>query len=580
MTFYEISRKMLRVNFRRYRIYFLCNLFATALFYCFAAILTNRSFMDGETVNSLISSNIYFPSILAALFLILFLPLSCQVFLASRKREYGIMFSLGMSQREAFRNLLLENAAIAILALGAALMAGTVLSLLFFAVIRYGIGIEGIQWKSPLEAYKITVLLYAVVIVLTFAVNAGSLLREKIGTLLKAQARSEKEGLFYRALCRLNPKYMKRHMAEWSFLRRHSKEWGLRYLFASLIVVCSVMLTSVCLTMYPAFLRDAESYSPYDMVYSEIYGMNRVSEETVTKILEENGVTVKQVFQIPYVRNANFNFFPVAEVNRCFQCDYQIEEGQFLNLFQYDLQDGYEHDLQSVSAITYNGKEKLYSAGSDVRILWNQNPTFADRTLIVSDSDFEKIKEDAECQAGMAHLFLFEQWENSYDGICAVNENLGDINRVDESEASYYEVSSKVENYQDARKSGQFLIFLMTFIIGLMLTAEFLLIHFRLQAEQEENSRAIRSLQLIGMTDPEIVKCLKYKNFLRFIPPIILGTVFSFLPSYYLNGTYGAGLKGIFTGIAFGIAIAAVGMASLNCYSKKEFEITIKISYG
>lgn len=31
------------------------------------------------------------------------------------------------------------------------------------------------------------------------------------------------------------------------------------------------------MTMYPAFLRDAENESPYDMVYSEIYGMNRAT---------------------------------------------------------------------------------------------------------------------------------------------------------------------------------------------------------------------------------------------------------------------------------------------------------------
>lgn len=571
MTFYEISRKMLRANFNRYRIYFFCNLLAAALFYCFASILTNESFMNERIVNSLISGNIYFPSILAALFLVFFLPVSCQVFLASRKREYGILFSLGMSRKEAFWNMFLENVLVAILALVAALAAGTALSVLFFTVIQYGIGIEGLHWKLSSEPYKMTIILYAVVIGLTFILNVGSLLREKIGVLIKAQYRSEKKGLLYRLLYRFHPVYMKKHIVEWSFLRRHNKEWGFRYLFAALISACSVMLVSVCVTMYPAFLKDAESYAPYDMVYSEIYGMNAVPEETVAEILNENGVTVKQSIQIPYIRSTNFNFLPVEEVNRYFQCDYQIEEGQFLNLFQYDLQDGYEHDLSEISKITYGENEKLYSIGSDVQILWNQNPTFADRTLIVSNSDFEKMKEDAEYWIGVAHLFLFEQWKNSYDGVCAVNEYLQAENQMDEAEAYYYNVTSKIESYSDARKSGQFLILLMVFIIGLMLTAEFLLIHFRIQAEGEENDRAVRSLQLIGMTGQEIVKCLRYKNFLRFVPPIILGTVLSFLPSYYLNGTYGEGGKGVFTGAAFGLVIVAAEWVFLERYSQKEF---------
>lgn len=571
MTFYEISWKMLRANFHRYRIYFFCNLFAAALFYCFASILTNESFMNERIVNSQISSNIYFPSILAALFLVIFLPVSCQAFLASRKREYGILFSLGMSRKEAFWNMFLENALTAILALVAALVAGTALSVLFFAVIQYGIGIEGLHWRLSPEPYKMTIALYAVVIGFTFVLNVGSLLRERIGVLIKAQYRSEKKGLLYRFLYRFYPTYMNRHMAEWSFLRRHNKEWGFRYLFAALIAACSVMLASVCVTMYPAFLQDAKSYAPYDMVYSEIYGMNAVQEETAAEILNENGVTVKQSIQIPYIRSADFNFLPVEEVNRYFQCDYQIEEGQFLNLFQYDLQDGYEHDLSEISEITYCENEKLYSVGSDVKILWNQNPTFANRTLIVSNSDFGKMKENAEYWTGVAHLFLFEQWEDSYDGVCAVNEYLREKNQVDEAESYYYNAASKIESYLDAGKSGQFLIFLMVFVIGLMLTAEFLLIHFRIQAEKEENGRAVHSLQLIGMTGQEIVKCLRYKNIVRFIPPIILGTVLSFLPSYYLNGTYRAGAKGIFAGTVFGIIIAIAGLMFLKRYTKNEF---------
>ena len=51
------------------------------------------------------------------------------------------MFSLGMSRKEAFRNLLFENVIISVLALAIALAAGTVLSFLFFSVIIYAIDV-------------------------------------------------------------------------------------------------------------------------------------------------------------------------------------------------------------------------------------------------------------------------------------------------------------------------------------------------------------------------------------------------------------------------------------------------------
>ena len=66
MTFFDISRKMLKAGFYKYRLYFLCNLSATALFCCFAIISTNRTFMNASIVNSSISNNVYLPFFLSA----------------------------------------------------------------------------------------------------------------------------------------------------------------------------------------------------------------------------------------------------------------------------------------------------------------------------------------------------------------------------------------------------------------------------------------------------------------------------------------------------------------------------------
>ena len=570
MTFFDISRKMLKAGFYKYRLYFLCNLSATALFCCFAVISTNRTFMNASIVNSSISNNIYLPFFLSAVFLVFFLPVSCQAFLASRKQEYGVMFSLGMSRKEAFRNLLFENVIISVLALAIALAAGTVLSFLFFSVIIYAIDVHGVQWQFCPEAYKLTAVLYTVVVAVAFILNAGRLMLDKIGTLLKAQYRAEKTGKIGTFLCRLAPNYMRFHLVEWSFVRRHKKEWGCRYVLASLIIAVSVMLTGVCVTLYPAFLQDAKSYSPYDMVYSEIYGMNQVSVQDVLHILEKNGVTVEQVIQLPYIRDDVFNYLPVTEINRDFGCDYQIQEGEFLNLFQYNLEDGYEHNIQPVSTVTISGDRKLQSVGTDVKILFNQNPTFADKTLIINDSDFEKLSADITGSAGIANLFQFQNWEDSYAGVCEVKEYLQESNQLNEDEQTYYELSSKVEKYQDAKKSGQFLLFLMAFVIGLMIMAEFLLIHSCIQAEKEENSRVVCSLRMLGMIDKEMVKCLCYKNFLRFIPPSVVGTILSFLPSYYLNESYGMGTNGILAGIVFGVILTVGIFVVIRRYSEKE----------
>ena len=83
MTFFDISRKMLKAGFYKYQLYFLCNLSATALFCCFAVISTNRTFMNASIVNSSISNNIYLPFFLSAVFLAFFLPTTIYLWLIS-----------------------------------------------------------------------------------------------------------------------------------------------------------------------------------------------------------------------------------------------------------------------------------------------------------------------------------------------------------------------------------------------------------------------------------------------------------------------------------------------------------------
>ena len=112
--------------------------------------------------------------------------------------------------------------------------------------------------------------------------------------------------------------------------------------------------------------------------------------------------------------------------------------------------------------------------------------------------------------------------------------------------------------------------FAASFVIALMIMAEFLLIHSRIQAEKEENSRVVCSLRMLGMIDKEMVKCLCYKNFLRFIPPSVVGTILSFLPSYYLNESYGMGTNGILAGIVFGVILTVGIFVVIRRYSEKE----------
>ncbi len=574
MTFFAISLKMLQKNFYRYRLHFLCSFFAITLFFCFATLFTNDSFMTGHDVNFMIASNIIFPSILAAAFLLVFAPYSYSVFLSARKQEYGILSSLGMSPMESWKWLLAESIVLGAIALGAAFLAGTLLSLFFYGVISHVIGITALKWAFPYKAYLATALLYGLVLAITAALQGIQLLGRRIRPLLLAPYRAEAKGRGYQWMEKIFPDYMGRHLLEFSLLARHKRDWAARSAFSSLLIGCALYLAGFCTVFSASVLQDLEHYCPYDLAYSEFLGQNRISGNALRNALSQHQVSITAEKQLPYLRDPAFNYLPVSGANQILGCDYQVPEGSFLNLFQYELQDGYGHDLTEVSHISLRTGKELHSCGSDIKILFNQNPTLAERTLILNDADFNQMLSSGYYWEGRMHLFHLQYWEDASEGIEALQSLLLEANGLTpEEQWQFYRATSKTEDFQIARQSSQFAYFLMGFVEILLLMAACLLIHFRIAAEREENRRAMQSLFMVGATASERLHLCLFKNRMRFLPPFAAASLAA-LPFSYKTGE-----MVYHSGNIWCMAVGLLGLASIfamakftGYYSKREFE--------
>ncbi len=592
MTYFMISKKMLRANFRRFYLYFLCSFFALTLFFCFAALFTDNSFMGGATVDSLISSNVIFPSILAAAFLLLFVPYSYSVFLSARKREYGILFSLGMSRLESWKCLLAESLALGAIALGASFLAGTAASFTFYGILAYALGIPLPGWGIPYQAYAVTALLYGIVLAITAALQGIQLLSRRIGSLLLSPFQAEKKGRGYQWLKQHFPGYATKRLLEWSLLARHKKDWAIRYLFSALLSSAALYLAGFCTVILPSLLYDAQQSCPYDLAYSVLYGQNQVPADACRSILAQHGVTITEEMVIPYARDAAFNYLPVSEVNGKLGGSYQIPAGTFLELFQENPQNGYGHSFTTIPQVSISldpvaknphktqGTEErhmleLNSCGSDIRVLFNKNPTLADRTLVLNDADFRKIASISPYWQNEMRLLRFQDWESSADGVEAFQSLLQAANGLTKEGQRPLRASSKAEDLQKARQSCQFGIFLMGFVELLLLMAAFLLIHFRIAAEQEENRRALQSLFMVGMADSEQFRLFLFKNRMRFLPPI-LGALFLSLPFLYQTGesVYHSGRKMCMAGILAALLFLFALWGFTIPYTRKEWLAT------
>jgi ABC-type antimicrobial peptide transport system permease subunit len=625
MTFRDISMKMLRASFRRYRLFFLCNVFSVVLFYCFAAIFTNQTFMNEKIVDPMISSNIIAPSVFVAAFLILFIPYSYHAFLKNRKQEYGILMSLGMSQTEVLGNMLLENITIAMLSLSSGLVLGTAVSFAFYFIIQHAIGVSELQWYFNADSYRWTALVYGTSILLALLTGVFGFAKAQLIDLLKEKYRAEKgqkarlwvfitgvalaaaavlimalgygasELWFAASLVLLftgigltathwesaarhfskrTAHSRQRHILGFSFVRQHSRSQKRIGIIGAGLFGFSLFFAGLCAVIYWGHTASAAHYSPYDLVYSQIFGKNQVQDDDIIALLNQNHVSVKSVEQVDYARDKAFTLLPVSEVNRTFNCSYQVAQGQFLQVYQYDLKDGYAHDRTALGAIQYKcGDETipLQPSGSDVKILFNPNPTFADKTLVLNDADYKAIaSKSKDVWAGVMKLYTFGSWKDSKAGVAAVQQYLLEANRVDKSEENYYRASSMIETWTTMTQSAEFLIFLLFFIIVLFCAASNIMIHFKIKAEAEEEQRMLAGLYRIGVTAGEMAELVRFKNLCYFLPQVILGLLIGAFYCFTVNAATGYGWMAAGFSVVLGLVLLAAQYFGVMFYSIKE----------
>lgn len=626
MTFYDISMKMLTANFKRYKLYFLCNVLSITLFYDFAALYTNKYFMNPDIVDVMISSNIYAPTIFAAIFLVLFVPYSYNAFSKNRKHEYGILMTLGMNETEVLRNMLFENCVIAVMSLISGLVLGTAMSFVFYFIIQKVIGVSTLCWYFNLDSYKLTAFLYIAAILFTLVTGILGFIRMQIADLIKEKFRAEKKGRphmgmftmgvvliiisvlvisagfngtsgmwlistaimfagFYMAaanieyiekhFAKITPGHMKLNILKMSFTRQHNKSRSIIIMAAALLTGFCIFFAGFCIEMYPSLMHDAFAYSPYDMVYCQIFKKNQAKDSEIKKLLSQNHVSIKAVRQVDYLRGRAFNLLPASEVNRKLNCHYQIPEGKYLMVFQFALNDGYGHTISPQKTVSFNcGSEeiKLQPSEYDIKILFNDNPCFADKTIILNDADYSKIaSKSRDFDAGIIKLYSFGNWKNSQKAIDAVQKYLLNINTTGQLEQKhYYRASSRIESFTTAKQSAEFLIFLMFFIEVLFCTASDVMIHFKIKSESEEEQRMLSGLFRIGVTEDEMLNMIRHKNICYYMPQVLIGIFTGVFYCYVLNEFYEHTWTAAVYSLFFGIMLTAIQTVVIWKYSKKE----------
>ncbi|MBL5795551.1 FtsX-like permease family protein [Bacillus sporothermodurans] len=149
-------------NKRTYLAHFLSSAFSVMIFFIYALLLFHPE-LQGELkstsdmISSLGTMGMKVAQIIIFIFSFFFLLYSVSAFLKLRKKEFGILMILGMSRKQFYRLLFVENMIIGCAAIIAGIVAGTFLSKFLLIISANILAIEkGLSFYFPIKAALIT----------------------------------------------------------------------------------------------------------------------------------------------------------------------------------------------------------------------------------------------------------------------------------------------------------------------------------------------------------------------------------------------------------------------------------------
>ena len=108
-TLFDMVIALFKGNQRKSRLFITCNVLAIGILFSLRLLLDNPSMNDTSFVDPMISSNVFAPAMLMHLFEIFFIPYTLVLFNKQIRKNYGILLSLGLSEKQFVGCVLIEN---------------------------------------------------------------------------------------------------------------------------------------------------------------------------------------------------------------------------------------------------------------------------------------------------------------------------------------------------------------------------------------------------------------------------------------------------------------------------------------
>ncbi|EJQ46161.1 Uncharacterized protein BWINRASL_04693 [Bacillus mycoides] len=184
MTFWQFAFKNVTRNARAYFAYFVSSAFSIAIFFSFAVYLFHPK-LHTTDVNYALSILMTISEVVIVFFSFFFLLYSIGTFLKVRKKQFGILTVLGISQKQLKRLVFLENMLIGILSIFFGIQLGLVFSQFFLLVTAKITHVPGLYLYWPTSAIVLTTITFLGLFILVSSFTPMLIRTRKAVRLLK-----------------------------------------------------------------------------------------------------------------------------------------------------------------------------------------------------------------------------------------------------------------------------------------------------------------------------------------------------------------------------------------------------------
>ncbi|WP_256757621.1 ABC transporter permease [Cohnella sp. WQ 127256] len=193
MTFRQFAFNNVLRNKRTYAAYFLSSAFSVMVFFVYAVFAFHPALGSGG-IKKQITSGMQFAEVLIYVFSFFFVLYSMSSFLKTRKKEFGLMVMLGMTNTQLRTMVFLENIIIGFFATLAGIGMGLVMSkIMLLAAENFLMLDEALPFYMPFKALALTFVAFVVLFVLISLFTVVILRTNKVIDLIKGSSMPKKE---------------------------------------------------------------------------------------------------------------------------------------------------------------------------------------------------------------------------------------------------------------------------------------------------------------------------------------------------------------------------------------------------